>query len=235
MTLVEQAQEYIRNLIITGQYDSNGYLPSEGDLCSTLHMSKPTVREAVRSLEVRGLLLRVHGRGLRVVDNPMQNLTQSMEDMIDKRDLSYQDILEVRKLIEVHAAIKAATCATEENLEKMKAFIHQLEQCSSHDLSYTEADLGFHLALVESAGNPLLLGITKAYTPLIQSYILKSNAGNDSLEKNKHYHQNVYEAVSSRNPVLAKRSIQAHLIESEKNLNHNLAQTDCVSLSKTSH
>lgn len=233
MTLVEQAQEYIRNLIITGQYDSNGYLPSEGDLCSTLHMSKPTVREAVRSLEVRGLLLRVHGKGLRVVDNPMQNLTQSMEDMIDKRDLSYQDILEVRKLIEVHAAIKAATCATEENLEKMKAFIHQLEQCSSHDLSYTEADLGFHLALVESAGNPLLLGITKAYTPLIQNYISKSNAGNEHLENTKHYHREIYEGIYSRNPVLAKRAIQMHLIESEKNLNNRLTRQDRPPLPKS--
>lgn len=235
MTLVEQAQDYIRNLIITGQYDSKGYLPCEGDLCNILHMSKPTVREAVRSLEVRGLLLRVHGKGLRVVDNSMQSLTQSMEDMMVKRDLSYRDILEVRKLIEVHAAIKAAACATEENLEKMRSFIHQLEQCTSHDLSYTEADLGFHLALVESAGNPLLLGITKAYTPLLQKYILESNEGSGYLEKNKHSHRKVYDAISSGDHVLAKRAIQAHLVESEKNLNRNLDKKNYAPAPETNH
>lgn len=233
MTLVEQAQEYIRNLIISGQYDSNGYLPTEGELCTMLHMSKPTVREAVRSLEVRGLLLRIHGKGLRVVDNSTQTLTQSMEDMLDKRDLSYQDILEVRKLIEVHAAIKAATCATKENLQKLEEFVYKLEQCDSHDLSYTEADLGFHLALVESAGNPLLLGITKAYTPLIQNYISESNAGNEYLENTKHYHRKIYEGIYSRNSVLAKQAIQMHLIESEKNLNNRLTQQDRPSFPKS--
>lgn len=237
MTLVEQAQDYIHNLIISGQYDSNGYLPSEGELCSTLSMSKSTVREAVRSLEVRGLLRRVHGKGLCVADNAMQNLTQSMEDMIDKGDLSYQNILEVRRLIEVHAAIKAATCATEENLKKMESFVRKLELCEAHDLSYTEADLGFHLALVESAANPLLLGITTAYTPLIQSSIFKSNAGNEFLESSKHYHRQIYDGVRSKNPECAKQAIQAHLVESEKNLKRKLDQQnrllkDQVSYSK---
>ena len=60
MKLIDKAQEEIKQMILDKRYDSSGYLPSEGELCELLGMSRSTIREAVRSLEIRGFLQRVH-------------------------------------------------------------------------------------------------------------------------------------------------------------------------------
>lgn len=54
MKLIDKAQEEIKKMILDKRYDSSGYLPSEGELCELLGMSRSTIREAVRSLEIRG-------------------------------------------------------------------------------------------------------------------------------------------------------------------------------------
>ena len=56
MKLIDKAQEEIKQMILDKRYDSSGYLPSEGELCELLGMSRSTIREAVRSLEIRGFL-----------------------------------------------------------------------------------------------------------------------------------------------------------------------------------
>ena len=95
MKLIDKAQEEIKKMILDKRYDSSGYLPSEGELCELLGMSRSTIREAVRSLEIRGFLQRVHGKGIRVADKGTQVMSRSLVDMIQQQQIDLDDILEV--------------------------------------------------------------------------------------------------------------------------------------------
>ena len=103
MKLVDEAQSKIEEMILNKEFDENGFLPSEGELCVKLGMSRSTVREAVRSMEVRGFLKRVHGKGLMVVDNSIKVVSRSIRDMMFLGDFSVDELLEVRRIIEIQS------------------------------------------------------------------------------------------------------------------------------------
>ena len=107
-------------MIIAGRYDEEGYLPSEGEMSALFGVSRATVREAVRSMEVRGFVQRIHGKGVKVVDNGVNSLAQSLSDLMVMGGCSLKDIIEVRHIIETSAAKRAAFRATGADIEQMR-------------------------------------------------------------------------------------------------------------------
>jgi len=72
-TLTEVAEQELRKAILSGEYPPGGQLPSEADLIDMLGVSRTTVREALRSLEESGIVLRRHGIGTFVLERPIVN------------------------------------------------------------------------------------------------------------------------------------------------------------------
>ena len=99
MSLVEKTQQQIVEMIKNHEYDEYNYLPSEGELTKRFGVSRVTVREAVKSLEIRGFLKRIHGKGIYVLDNSVNAMARSISDMIIQRDCTTGDILEVRQIV----------------------------------------------------------------------------------------------------------------------------------------
>ena len=106
--LVDEVQEQIKKMIMDGQYVEDEYLPSEGDLAKKFNVSHATVRESIRSLEVRGFVERQHGKGILVTKQNGAVMTQSLRDMVEMNQISIKDILEVRCALETAAAELAA-------------------------------------------------------------------------------------------------------------------------------
>lgn len=217
MTLVDKTQNEIKDMILNKEYNEAGYLPSEGELCSMLSVSRATVREAVRSMEVRGFVKRIHGKGILVVDSGIKVVTQSITDMFDKTDIDLYEILEVRRVIEIPAASFAAERACPEMLDKIENCIIRMERTQPHEESYIVADLEFHLNLVAASGNKTLWCITSAYTPLLQKLIYASVDLETNIEKKHHYHRNIYDALVSREPEKAAEKMREHLLVTEHN------------------
>lgn len=218
MTLVDIAQEKIKKMIKNKQYDSNGYLPSEGQLCIEFNVSRATIREAVRSLEVRGFVKRIHGKGVKVSDNSINIVAQSVSDMFDQYDISYTEILEIRRLIETKAAALAAERATEEELKELKSYVEYMEKSLSRTKKYIESDYKFHQCLVNATHNNILIAMNNAYTVLLKKIIDSSTLSSSTMEKNTHVHRNVYNAVANKDCKLAFRYMGEHLDETEHNL-----------------
>lgn len=219
MKLVDQAQEKIKKLILEKKYDQNGYLPSEGELCDLFGMSRSTIREAVRSLEVRGFLERVHGKGLRVVDIGVSVMSRDFVDMIEQQQISLADILGVRRMIEIRSAGIAAERADEEILDKMRQDIQKMNELTANLQEYNDADMEFHRLLVEATGNRLLICIVNAYEKLLRELIRQSSHSDESLEKKYHYHERVYEAIQAKDKDRAEKMMAEHLDATERLLN----------------
>lgn len=72
-TLTEVTEQELRKAILAGEFLPGSQLPSEADLIDMLRVSRTTVREALRSLEEGGLILRRHGVGTFVLEHPIIN------------------------------------------------------------------------------------------------------------------------------------------------------------------
>lgn len=211
MTRVDVAVEEIKQMILEKKYDEYGYLPSEGVLSEKLGVSRATVREAVRTLEVRGFLKRIHGKGIQVLDKSQKVVEQAMTDMFDKHGLEIRDVLEVRMMIEPKSAELAATRITKEELQVLNDLVGIMEKSERIDKNYRECDFKFHKVLVSSTKNPMSIAIVAAYSDWLEKSILASSPMNENLEQNYHYHRNILEAIEQRDSEAARKCMIEHL------------------------
>lgn len=217
-TLVEKTQTKIKDLIINKEYDGNNYLPNEGELCRKFGVSRVTVREAVRSMEVRGFLRRVHGKGILVVDNRVEVMTRFMDDMLSMNFSDMLQLVEMRTVIEIETVRMAALRAKRVDLDEIERFLGIMENSENMDDGYYAADLDFHIALGKASQNNFLYTIIHAYTPLLKSVIIASSQLNYSIERKYHFHRNIYDSVASGDAEGAMEKMRVHLKATESNI-----------------
>lgn len=211
MKLVEKVQLGIEEMIQNKEYDESRYLPSEGELCKKFDVSRATVREAVRSMEVRGYVKRMHGKGIVVVDNSVKVLTRSISDVISRGDSSILDLIEVRNIVEAEAARLAAQRATKEDLDAMESYLKPMEETDIMDETYYSNDLNFHLAMVKASQNPLIFSIMKAFEPHLRNVVIVSSQEEYCIEQQFGYHRAIFEQIVAKNEEGAVQAVKRHL------------------------
>lgn len=217
MTRVEETQIKIEQMIQNGEYNSENYLPSEGELVTRFGVSRVTVREAVRTLEIRGFLKRIHGKGLMVLDNSINVMSQSLTDMISQGNCTPENLMEVRQIIEEACARSAASKATQEDLDVMESCLHAMDTATVMDESYHRHDLAFHLQLAKASKNNLLIAIVQSYTPLLLESIVQASQMDYTIEIRDHFHRNVYDCILLKDPDGAAHAMRLHLVATRKN------------------
>ncbi len=218
MTRVDVAVLEIKDMILKKRYDEMGYLPSEGELSEILRVSRATIREAIRTLEVRGFVKRIHGKGICVVDKGQKVMIQAMTDMFEKKEITLNEVLEVRSLLETQAAELAAKRITNEEKEELKAIVQYMEGATQIDEKYLKSDFEFHQKLAYCAKNSMLAAIVCAYSGWLRQIIDETSNTNQDMEKNYHYHREIYEAVASGNSEIARKCMENHLAATYKNV-----------------
>ena len=169
--LSDSVAEEILVMIKNKEYDSEGFLPSEQKLLEKFEVSRVTVREAVKTLEVRGLVKRIHGKGILVVDNTANVLIRSIKDLIATEGTSLDEMLEVRDIVEPKCAEIAAIRRTEEDLLVLREKLEIMESCQAMDNKYYDADLDFHLGIARATGNTLLSSLIEGGVYLVYEKI----------------------------------------------------------------
>ncbi|WP_068688241.1 FadR/GntR family transcriptional regulator [Culturomica massiliensis] len=153
-SLAEELAEQLQNQIKDGKFAVGQKLPTEPELMLIFGVGRSTVREAVKILVNMGFLKVQQGAGTFV-----ENLTASNEPMEQRlRRADIHDLDEVRKILEIAIAGRAAERRTEQDIEKIEGFLDergrtaeagQLEAC-------IEADVNFHIALAKATHNEIL-------------------------------------------------------------------------------
>jgi len=174
-----QIAEMIIGAIVRGEYPKGSRLPPERHLASTLGVSRSSLRQAISTLELAGIVSAQHGSGTLVIADAEQ--LNSWEQQI----LPPQ-ILEVRLLIEPELAALAAQKRTPETVKSLEQALKYLEsQYGEGQIEYN--DHSFHIAVGEAAQNPILLNTLKEalrYTanPTWKSLKQEALKSHDSIE-----------------------------------------------------
>jgi len=210
--LYEQIVQQIEQSIVEGKLSPGDQLPTERELAQQFGVSRTAVREAVKTLTEKGLVESFYGRGTFVTAPKSQSSRKSLDAFFEMGDLEDPaNLVELREIIEPEVTILAATRIEEQQLAMMREAVATMERSMKQPEAYIEADLDFHLALAEAAGNPLILSLLDSIVGVLRSQRLGIFGVDGGPERGQVHHKRILEAIERRDPAAAREAMRAHL------------------------
>lgn len=217
----EDIQEAILD-IMNKTFESDKVSPDshyfkEGDFAETLGVSRSTIREAISSLEIRGYLKRVHGRGIKAIDSSIEAVSNSLNDLFIRSGVDYDDVLQFRNIIEIKGAGIAAKNHKKTHLDNMKQYIEVMNDHVSYK-SYLDADIKFHQEVIRASGNQMLQALSGAYDTILRSVIEMSTDEDFRPEGEMKFHAKILTAIESGDAKASEACMEDHLRASIHNV-----------------
>ena len=214
-SVTDQAVTVLTELITSGRLAPHDFLPSEPELCRQLRISRSSVREALRVLEARGLVIRRHGIGVQVVDHAREAVGDSIELMLLRSGGGLRDLIEVRLILESQAVSLAARRATADDVLALRDLIAELERPGSVD-EHLGSDFRFHLRLAEASGNRMLVALVQAIRGPLLRTVEAVYAAKPEVEERIAHHTAIVDAIAARDAQTAEAALRQHLVRVER-------------------
>lgn len=212
--LYEQIVQQIEESIVKGDLKPGDQLPAERDLAQRFGVSRTAVREAVKALREKGLVEAYSGRGTFITDGTTHAVRQSLDLMVKiGQPEGSNHLAEVRTMLEPEIAALAAQRIQESELATMREAVALMDRAGKDPQAYIEADLDFHLALAEGAGNPLILSLLDSIVGLLREQRLRIFRVPGGPERGQVHHKKILEAVERRDPEKAREAMREHLAQ----------------------
>lgn len=172
-SLADAVVAQIEDLIASGVLKQGRKLPSERELAETLRVSRPKLREALRILEERGLVMIKHGEGSFVAPLTGQAMLPALLDLYGRHEPAFFDYLEYRREQEGFAARLAARRATRADKERISEILTEIERAwKANDAKASrEADFALHSAIVDASQNATLIHMMASIFDLTQQSV----------------------------------------------------------------
>jgi GntR family transcriptional repressor for pyruvate dehydrogenase complex len=210
--LYEQIVQQIEESILGGALRPGDQLPAERELAQQFGVSRTAVREAVKCLREKGLLEAFSGKGTFVTNSTSQAIRQSLDLMTRiGQPEGFMHLVELRQMLEPEIAALAATRMDDQLLTTMHEAVATMDNHLRDAHTYIEADLDFHLAMAEAAGNPLVLSLLDSIVGLLREQRLRIFRVDGGPERGQFHHKRILDAIERRNPEAARKLMRAHL------------------------
>jgi GntR family transcriptional repressor for pyruvate dehydrogenase complex len=210
----------IRGAILNGILNPGDRLPPERELVSNFGVSKHTLREAMRALEVMGFLevRKGAGGGAVVLEVDLKTARESIANFLYFQNVSVRDLSEVRKVFEPHLAWLAAERLTSRDMDDLAATQQAcLEAMARGDSTYKH-EIAFHRIVARASGNPVFILIQDFVNSLLADSKRHLKPGVDFLEEVIAAHDSILEAFRARDPELAATRMHHHVSQVEGSL-----------------
>ena len=205
--------------IVAGRYAAGASIPPEPLLCDEMGVSRTVIREAVKSLVAKGLLVTGPKVGTRVLPEEQWNWFDT--DVVTWQSLAgltaefLQDLQELRRVVEPAAVRLAASRASAEDIAEIELAYAGMKQAVDHGGDYVSHDLRFHQALLRACHNRMVVQMSKALGTLLRTSFEVSTTRPDGPASSLPMHRAVLDAVIARQPAKAERA-SLRLIDSAR-------------------
>ncbi|NFD87221.1 FadR family transcriptional regulator [Clostridium botulinum] len=209
----EHVINQIKEMIKDGTLKGGDKLPSERDLVEKLGVSRASIREALRVLEIVGIVECKQGEGNFIKSSFEDTLLEPLSIMFMLNDCKLKEIFQLRKVIEIETASLAAKQITDEEIIEIKKIITDIE-ISEDENEKVKLDTKFHYAVAKATQNFLIVSILNSVSTLMDSFIkdarknIISKLHKDVIDKQ---HEEIWEALKTHNPIAAASSMRKHL------------------------
>jgi len=210
-TVAEQLQRKIRDGVIK----AGDWLPPERELAEMFHVSRSSLRDAIRNLEQLGLVEPRQGEGTVVRDPSAETLVNPLASLIATQRELLSDLLEFRRMIEPTLAARAAAQASAEEIAQMTEILErQKEKVDRGDLAIEE-DSEFHYAIARAARNGVVLKVLDVFMDLLRESRERSLQIAGRLRKSLVGHGRIMSAIRRHDASGAEAAMRQHLEDVE--------------------
>ncbi|HUQ42332.1 MAG TPA: FadR/GntR family transcriptional regulator [Candidatus Limnocylindrales bacterium] len=202
--------EQIEALLEKGELHPGDQLPAERTLADQFQVSRASVREALRTLELLGIVETRAGGGTFVRQVAPDDLARPLQSLI-ARGHTLHDVIEFRGVVEPAIAALAATNITTDQLGELRELLAAQERKVAAGESYADADTRFHEVIGDAAGNELLTTMLGVIWDVLRAsreqWLLTNTRAHASLEA----HHAIYEALAKHDAEAARKASAEHI------------------------
>jgi GntR family transcriptional repressor for pyruvate dehydrogenase complex len=197
---------------------AGGRLPSERELSKRLRVSRPSLREALRTLELMGVVDTRHGSGTHVAETGTDVLKKPLEFLFMLDRPSVADLLDTRTLLEVHLAGRAAEMRTDADLKALEEALGDIKKNLSKPSDVTDPDLRFHQAIAAASHNRLLERLMNCLREAISALMEVAWPGQPDMKASYEMHVRIATAIRKKDIDGARQAMMRHMDGMEREL-----------------
>ena len=210
--------EKIETDLLEGTLSPGDRLPPERELASTLGVGRSSVREALRVLEVLGLIRTQTGSGPTagaiIIATPGGGMSALMRLQVAARGFPVADIVRTRLLLETSVAGDLAE-APHADLAPARRLLDAMDVPGLSPSEFLALDAAFHLALAEASGNQVITATMAGLRSGIEGYALAGLANIDdwgaTSGRLRHEHRSIVEAIDASDAAAARSRVHEHI------------------------
>ncbi|MBF4632815.1 FadR family transcriptional regulator [Agreia pratensis] len=212
--------EHIEADLLAGRLAPGDHLPAERALASELGVGRSSVREALRVLEVLGLIRTQTGSGPQsgaiIVARPSGGMSSLMRLQVAAQGFDVHDVVKTRLVLEAAVVTELAKAGAPRDLASAIELLDAMDADGRlPEAEFLALDAAFHLALAELSGNSVIASMMAGLRNSIESYVLAGvpnlRSWAETSGRLRHEHRAIVAAIEAGEPELARDLVSGHI------------------------
>ncbi len=213
-TLTASAFEELISYVVHGSWKVGDRIPPERELCQQLGIARTSLREALKAMELIGMLDSRVGDGTFVCDRSEFLSRPLLWAFTGTHDAELRDIMEARLFLERDLAGLAAERASDSEIDEIGKTVEDMRNCIASGESPIDADMQFHLAVARAAHNEVMRNAVQLLRNLLRQWLQLKLLIPQVPGKVLGQHEEVFRAIRARDAAAARAAMASHLEKS---------------------
>jgi GntR family transcriptional regulator, transcriptional repressor for pyruvate dehydrogenase complex len=215
----EEVARQIERLILK-RLQPGDKLPSERELAETLGVSRSSIRDAIRSLELMGMVEPRQGAGTIVLEISTDSLVNPLANALKRKEELVGELLDFRKMLEPPLAARAATHASQDEIAEMEEILDRQEKKLRRGESAIAEDSEFHYSIALASRNSVVFKVLDTLMDLLRDTRERSLQIHGRPEKSLAGHRKILSAIKRHDAEAAKAAMRRHIEDVEEIVMH---------------
>lgn len=211
------ADDILTMISIEKRFGPGEKLPNENELSEELHISRTTLREAIRILATNGILEIRRGKGTYVKSDVSIKSNGELE-ALSAIKANMKDLYEIRLIFEPEAAYYATMRASEEEIKRILTLGKRIEEEIANNENRTEEERAFHKAIAKATHNEFINKLMPVIYQAIDKGVILSKEKERAVAATLHDHKMIMDFMEAGNAEGARNAMRIHILHAIKEL-----------------
>lgn len=214
----EEISAEIKRMIFSGVLKPGDRLPSETGLGSQFGVSRQTIREAIRRLELAGFIVIQKGAsgGPIVVDTILRTISDSFLDAFQMKKMTTDELTKARLEVEKMVLKNALSFITQDDIDRIRCGINEAKRKIEQGVTPFGDDINFHKQLARATGNSIFVILVESLMAAVAHFMSFLNIGVEASKRANKGHERILEAIEKGDEAAALSELERHIIDADR-------------------